>query len=111
MIGCQSLKGNGEDEELYADLLKDDIITLDDNLLSATHNPTPMIMNFSEAEKHTHLPIPTTLPEAEALPFLGNTTRRIKLKKKDHNNVFVNIGLLTFLLIIFIACLHVLCNL
>lgn len=111
MIGCQSLKGNGEDEELYADLLKDDIITLDDNLLSATHNPTPMIVNFSESEKYTHLPIPTALADAEASPFLGNTTRRIKLKKQEHNNVYINLGLLTFLLIIFIASLHLLCNL
>ncbi|XP_022985895.1 NAC domain-containing protein 40-like [Cucurbita maxima] len=104
-------KGNDEDEELYADLLKDDIITLDDNLLSATQNPTPMIMNFSESEKYTHLPIPTALSEAEASPCQGSITRRIKLKKLERNNVYINIGLLTFLLIIFIASLHVLCNL
>ncbi|KAL0550890.1 hypothetical protein IC582_009955 [Cucumis melo] len=92
-------KGNGGDEELYADLLKDDIITLDDSLLCATHNQTPVIMNFSEAEKYTQSPTQT---EMKALSTMG-----IKFKKQELNKFHINIAILIFLLIIFVACVHV----
>ncbi|KGN48039.1 NAC domain-containing protein 40 [Cucumis sativus] len=92
-------KGNGGDEELYADLLKDDIITLDDSLLCATHNQTPVIMNFSEAEKYTQSPTQT---EMKALSTVG-----IKFKKQELNKFHINIAIPIFLLIIFVACVHV----
>lgn len=113
--GSKYVKGNGGDEELYADLLKDDIITLDDNLLCATHNPTSIIMNFSESEKYTQLPIQTAMPEVKMLSCQSNATNRVKLKKQEPNiklmNIVVlklmNIVVLTFLLVIFVACLRV----
>ena len=93
------MKGNGGDEELYADLLKDDIITLDDSLLCATHNQTPVIMHFSEAEKYTQSPTQT---EMKALSTVG-----IKFKKQELNKFHINIAIPIFLLIIFVACVHV----
>lgn len=105
--GSKYVKGNGGDEELYADLLKDDIITLDDNLLCATHNPTSIIMNFSESEKYTQLPIQTAMPEVKMLSCQSNATNRVKLKKQEPNIKLMNIVVLTFLLVIFVACLRV----
>ncbi|CAK9314285.1 unnamed protein product [Citrullus colocynthis] len=100
-------KGNGGDEELYADLLKDDIITLDDNLLSATHNPTSVIMNFLESEKYTQLPIQSAMAEVKVLSCQSNATDRVKLKKQEPNIKLMNIVVPTFLLVIFVACLRV----
>lgn len=95
--------GTGE-EELYADLLNDDIVTLDDSLLckTKTHNPSPVIMNFSQSETYARPrpPTQTAVPEVEALPCQG---RRMKVKKQEQ----IDIGVVIFVVIIFVICLHV----
>ncbi|XP_031247897.1 NAC domain-containing protein 40-like [Pistacia vera] len=87
-----------DNEEYFAEILKDDIIKLDETSFSTTLNLPPMIGNNMEAERNTQQPVEAvSLPavpfqgtaiqfQAEdpspGYPFQGTANRRIKLRKQ-----------------------------
>lgn len=81
MFSCFLLKfQDSDDEDYFAEILKDDIIKLDESSLSAAAEPhiMPMIASTSSAER-------TQQPRQENVPhisyFQGTANRRIKLRK------------------------------
>ncbi|KAJ0083849.1 hypothetical protein Patl1_30350 [Pistacia atlantica] len=87
-----------DNEEYFAEILKDDIIKLDETSFSTTLNLPPMVGNIMEAERNTQQPVEAvSLPavpfqvtaiqfQAEdpspGYPFQGTANRRIKLRKQ-----------------------------
>ncbi|XP_040994732.1 NAC domain-containing protein 89-like [Juglans microcarpa x Juglans regia] len=70
-------KGTGIEEDLYAEILKDDIIKLDESSSSVTPRPVPVM---TRAEGVAQQPIREIA--ARGLPLQGRANRRIKLRMK-----------------------------
>lgn len=68
------------EEDFFADILNDDIIKLDESLISTTPNMFPLVANKSEAEQKCELPAQATL--TQTTPFQGTASRRTRLWKQ-----------------------------
>ncbi|XP_050231509.1 NAC domain-containing protein 40-like [Mercurialis annua] len=66
-----------EEDDFYADILKDDIIKLDETPFAATAEFLPLIASMAEAQVHAQV---RRLPP---IPSQGITNRRIKLHKPE----------------------------
>ncbi|XP_021278361.1 NAC domain-containing protein 89 [Herrania umbratica] len=74
------LKDSDDEEDYFAEILKDDIIKLDETSLSAMPpDILPMLASTSDAERRTQLPRQENVPHAS--PFQGTANRRIKLRR------------------------------
>ena len=67
------------EEDYFAEILKDDIIKLDETSLSATPDSLPMIASTSDAERRSQLPRQEKIPNVSH--FQGTANRRIKLRR------------------------------
>lgn len=87
-----------DSEDFFAEILKDDIIKLDETSFSTTLNLPPMVGNNMEAERNSQQPVEAvSLPAVPfqeianqflaedpfpGVPFQGTANRRIKLRKQ-----------------------------
>lgn len=69
-------KETAMEDDFYAEILKDDIIKLDDSSLYATPGFPPMMNNMSEAERKAQEP-------TQVIPLQGTANRRIKLRTQE----------------------------
>ncbi|XP_059429496.1 NAC domain-containing protein 40-like isoform X2 [Corylus avellana] len=68
------------EDDLFAEILKDDIIKLDESSLSASPGFLPMVTNMSEAESKAQEPLQAIV--SRVIPLQGTANRRIKLRKQ-----------------------------
>ncbi|XWS73858.1 hypothetical protein CRYUN_Cryun02cG0165400 [Craigia yunnanensis] len=68
-----------DEEDYFAEILKDDIIKLDETSLSATPDILPMIASTSDAERRSQQPRQENIPHVSH--FQGTANRRIKLRR------------------------------
>ena len=67
------------EEDYFAEILKDDIIKLDETSLSATPDSLHMIASMSDAERRSQLPRQQNIPNVSH--FQGTVNRGIKLRR------------------------------
>lgn len=76
--GCSSHQNCDDDKDFYAEILKDDIIKLDEfSKPSISHRLQPTVTNTSEVERKSNQPM---------VPVQGTAHRRIKLKKQRYDS-------------------------
>ncbi|KAG8387461.1 hypothetical protein BUALT_Bualt02G0023700 [Buddleja alternifolia] len=68
-------KDSTEEEDCYADIMKDDIIKLDDSSLNATSGPLPKLNPETTSKQPDH----STL---SMLPLQGTANRRLRLRRR-----------------------------
>lgn len=64
------------DDDFFAEILKDDIINLDESAVSVAANTPPVVANNSEAQQHSMQAV-----VSQAIPFQGTANRRIRLRR------------------------------
>ncbi|KAK6141697.1 hypothetical protein DH2020_024560 [Rehmannia glutinosa] len=72
-------KGNAEEEDCYADIMKDDIIKLDDSSLNENPQPLRVAVVKPKTETKFKQPGDATL---NILPFQGTANRRLRLRRQ-----------------------------
>ncbi|XP_062016755.1 NAC domain-containing protein 89-like [Rosa rugosa] len=75
MESSQHQKGS-YDDDFFAEILKDDIINLDESSVSVAADIPPVVANNSEAQQHSMQAV-----VSQAIPFQGTANRRIRLRR------------------------------
>ncbi|XP_022857924.1 uncharacterized protein LOC111378872 [Olea europaea var. sylvestris] len=80
-------KGCVEEEDCYADIMKDDIIMLDDSSLNATAGLSSAVSAKPELDMRSEHPTQATVTTTH--PFQGTANRRLRLRwpKPEHHRV------------------------
>lgn len=73
------LQGYIDDDDFYAEILKDDIIKLDETSISAALDVSPLSAITPENVQKSQEPMESIV--SEVLPFQGTANRRIRLRK------------------------------
>lgn len=72
-------QGNTEEEDCYADIMKDDIIKLDDSSFNESPRPLQVTAINPKSEMKSKQPAEATL---SVLPFQGTANRRLRLRRQ-----------------------------
>ncbi|XP_022729355.1 NAC domain-containing protein 40-like [Durio zibethinus] len=78
-------KDSDDEDDYFAEILKDDIIKLDETSLSATPDILPMTAITSDAERRPQQPRQENVPH-----FQGTANRRIKLRRPEADILSAN---------------------
>ncbi|XVF05107.1 hypothetical protein REPUB_Repub05bG0143100 [Reevesia pubescens] len=81
-------KDSDDEEDYFAEILKDDIIKLDETSLSAAPDILPMIASTSDAERRPQQPRQENVPHV--FPSQGTANRRIKLRRPKADTLCAN---------------------
>lgn len=73
-----------DEDDFYAEILKDDIIKLDESPMSDTPNMSPLFANNSVAEQKYEEPVEAIV--SQSIPLQGTASRRIRLRKQEAIN-------------------------
>ncbi|KAL3530347.1 hypothetical protein ACH5RR_009669 [Cinchona calisaya] len=71
-------EGNSNEEDYFADIMRDDIIKLDDSAMYSSPQPLEMVAPEPESQQ------PAKVTLSPDLPFQGTANRRIRLRRQKH---------------------------